>query len=260
MTTSKAIWTRTFSEIPYGLLSLAANSLHAGHLVKIINLSSFAWSSIEAILAKISADVVGLSCWTANRRGAHLVAKFIKDRSPTTYVVVGGPHATPLARTILENWQEVDCVVTGEGESTFLDLLGRLQHKLPVAGLAGALTRNANDICVGPRRPSIANLDDLSSVHDFFPTHIVMTSRGCPWNCTFCGAETSWGRGFRSLSIDRVLDSFENALRRVKVRILLVKDDTFTVNRKRVIEICRGIRQRKCKISVELRHTRGRTR
>jgi radical SAM superfamily enzyme YgiQ (UPF0313 family) len=233
-----------FYQIPYGLLSLAANSVRAGHQVKILNLSSFTWSSVQDILAKLSADVVGLSCWTANRRGVNLVAKTIKSHSPATYVVAGGPHATPLARSILEHWQAVDCVVIGEGESTFLDLLKRLEEKRPVSDLPGALTRTGNEISVGSRRPAIAKLDDLAGVHEMFPTHIVMTSRGCPWNCTFCGAETSWGRGFRSLSVERVLDSFEQALQQVKVRILLVKDDTFTANRKRVIEICRGIRQR----------------
>ena len=233
-----------FYQIPYGLLSLAANVLRAGHQVKILNLSGYTWSSIEGILAKLSADVVGLSCWTANRRGVSLLAKAIKSHDPATYVVVGGPHATPLARAILENWQAVDCVVVGEGESTFIDLLERLQNRKSVLGLPGALTRNEAEICVGDRRAAIAKLDDLAGVHELFPTHIVMTSRGCPWNCSFCGAETSWGRGFRSMTVERVLDSFEQALQQVKVRILLVKDDTFTANKKRVIEICRGIRER----------------
>jgi radical SAM superfamily enzyme YgiQ (UPF0313 family) len=233
-----------FFQIPYGLLSLAANCARAGHQVKILNLSNYTWSSTEAILSKLSADVVGLSCWTANRRGVHLLARAAKARAPETYVVVGGPHATPLAVPILSNWNEIDCVVVGEGESTLLELLRRLDHKLPVADLPGAVTRVAGNVHIGPRRPAIAKLDDLASVHEYFPTHIVMTARGCPWNCTFCGSETSWGRGFRSLSVDRVLNSFENALGRVHVRILLLKDDTFTANRKRVLEICKGIRER----------------
>jgi tetratricopeptide (TPR) repeat protein len=72
-----------------------------------------------------------------------------------------------------------------------------------------------------------------------------MTSRGCPWQCTFCGAETTWGRGFRGQSVPYVLDSLESALARLPVRMIQIKDDTFTTNKKRVIEICRGIRERK---------------
>jgi hypothetical protein len=72
-----------------------------------------------------------------------------------------------------------------------------------------------------------------------------MTSRGCPWACTFCGAETTWGRGFRGHSTPYVLDMLEAALARVRVRMLQIKDDTFTTNKKRVLELCRGIRERK---------------
>src|ERR1017187_3192192 len=161
-----------FYQIPYGLLSLAANSVRAGYQVKILNLSSYTWSSTEDILAQLSADVVGMSCWTANRRGVNLVAKAIKRRNPNTYVVVGGPHATPLARPILENWPAIDCVVIGEGETTFLDLLSRLKEGRLVSDLPGALTRTEADISVGSRRPAIAKLDDLASVHELFPTHI----------------------------------------------------------------------------------------
>src|SRR5262249_17948741 len=63
--------------------------------------------------------------------------------------------------------------------------------------------------------------------------------------CTFCGAETTWGRGFRGQSVPAVLDSLENALARLPVRMIQIKDDTFTTNKKRVLEICQGIRERK---------------
>jgi anaerobic magnesium-protoporphyrin IX monomethyl ester cyclase len=72
-----------------------------------------------------------------------------------------------------------------------------------------------------------------------------VTSRGCPWACTFCGAETSWGRGFRGHSVPYVLDALERLVPRLRVKMVQVKDDTFTTNKKRVIELCRGIRERK---------------
>ncbi len=233
-----------FFQIPYGLLSLAANALRAGHQVKVLNLSSYCWSEVESIASQLQADLVGISCWTANRRGVDLLSRLVKQYNPNTFVVIGGPHATPLASLILELWPCVDCVVIGEGETTFLDLITRLEKGSPIAGLPGAFTRDVSSVIAGPKRPSVNQLDELASAHDYFPTHILMTSRGCPWNCTFCGAETSWGRGFRSLSVPRVLDAIEAALRRINVRILLIKDDTFTANKKRVVEICRGIRER----------------
>jgi radical SAM superfamily enzyme YgiQ (UPF0313 family) len=238
-----------FYQIPYGLLSLAANASRAGHLVKVLNLSNRTWSDVEQIIGKLDADVFGMSCWTANRRGVELVAKLVKRVHPGSYVVIGGPHATPLANPILERWPAVDCVAVGEGEATFLELLDRLQSGRSMSGLAGAVVRHNGEIQRGPKRPAVNRLDELANVQDYFPTHILMTSRGCPWNCTFCGAETSWGRGFRSLSVPRVLDCIEAALARVKPRILLIKDDTFTANKRRVLEICNGILERKLRFS-----------
>jgi len=71
-----------------------------------------------------------------------------------------------------------------------------------------------------------------------------MTSRGCAWRCTFCGAEASWGRGYRGQSIPYVLDALERTVARAPVKMIQIKDDTFTTNRKRVIALCKGIRER----------------
>ncbi|MCA9594544.1 MAG: radical SAM protein [Myxococcales bacterium] len=234
-----------FHQIPYGLLTLGAESMRAGHRVQVMNLSGFAWSRVREVIAALDANVFGMSCWTANRRGVALVAELIKELHPGAHVIVGGPHATPLAREMLEHHAAIDSVAQGESEATFLELVSRLGQEQPVTGLAGALTRHADgSIVEGPERASIQNLDELASPHDYFPTHIVMTSRGCPWQCTFCGAETSWGRGFRAHSIEYVLDDLERALDKLPVRMIQIKDDTFTTNKKRVIDLCRGMRAR----------------
>lgn len=233
-----------FYQTPYGLFSLGAQAIRAGHVVKIFNLSGFSWSRTEEVVRALDADVFGMSCWTANRRGVALVARLVKQLHPKAHVVIGGPHATPLASEMLEHHADIDTVVVGEGDDTFVELLDRLERGAPLEGLAGAYHRQAARIVRGPERPSVPDLDALASPHDYFSTHIVMTSRGCPWQCTFCGAETTWGRGFRGQSVPYVLDSLENALARLPVKMLQIKDDTFTTNRKRVLEICRGIRER----------------
>lgn len=233
-----------FFQIPYGLLSLAAQALRAGHQVKVLNLAGFAWRHVEAIVAALDAELWGMSCWTANRRGVALVAQEIKRRHPRAHVVVGGPHATPLAKEMLAHHPAMDTVITGEGDTTFLELIERLATALPTAGLAGTWYRAGASILEGPPRENIRDLDTLASPFDYFDTHILMTSRGCPWQCTFCGADTTWGRGFRANSVGYVLDEIERVLARLPVKMIQVKDDTFTTNRKRVVELCRGIRAR----------------
>jgi anaerobic magnesium-protoporphyrin IX monomethyl ester cyclase len=178
-------------------------------------------------------------------RGVALVARAIKDMHPSAHVVVGGPHATPLAREMLAHHPEIDTVAVGESEVTFIELLERLEAGKPTHGIAGTAYRIGGRVEMGPERAAVEQLDTIASPHDYFDTHIVMTSRGCPWRCTFCGAEASWGRGYRAQSVAYVLDALEKAVARAPVKMIQIKDDTFTTNRKRVIALCRGIRERK---------------
>ena len=234
-----------FFQTPYGLFVLGAQALRAGHQVKVINLSGFAWSRVEEVLRALDADVFGLSCWTANRRGVALAARAIKAFHPNAHVIVGGPHATPLAREMLAHHPEIDTIAVGESEITFLELLERLEAHASCEGIAGTAYRTDGRVVMAPERPAVEELDGIASPHDYFDTHIVMTSRGCPWRCTFCGAEASWGRGYRAQSVAYVLDALERAIARAPVKMIQIKDDTFTTNRKRVLALCRGIRDRK---------------
>ncbi|MFT3766813.1 MAG: radical SAM protein [Minicystis sp.] len=233
-----------FYQTPYGLFSLGAQALRAGHQVKVLNLSAFPWKRVDEIIARLDADLYGMSCWTANRRGVALAAQAIRAHHPKAHVLVGGPHATPLAKEVLAHCPAIDTVALGESELAFLELIERLAAGRPTVGIAGTAWRKDGRPVIGPSRAAIENLDTLASPHDYFDTHIVMTSRGCPWACTFCGAETTWGRGFRGNSVPYVLDALERAVKRAPVKMIQIKDDTFTTNKKRVIELCRGIRAR----------------
>jgi len=238
-----------FHQIPYGLLSLGAQAARAGHQVKVLNLSAFSWRRVEEVIAALDADLFGMSCWTANRRGVDLVSRCIRRLRPRAHVIVGGPHATPLAREVLEHFTAVDTVAVGESEDTFMELVDRLVARAPTQGIAGTWYREGDRVAEGPPRKSIDDLDRLASPHDYFATHILMTSRGCPWQCTFCGAETTWGRGFRGRSVPRVLDDIEHALEKLPVKMLQIKDDTFTANKRRALEICNGIMERGLRFS-----------
>jgi anaerobic magnesium-protoporphyrin IX monomethyl ester cyclase len=233
-----------FFQTPYGLFALGAQALRTGHQVKVFNLAGMPWRKVEGVVRALDAEVYGLSCWTANRRGVALVAREIKRHHPGAHVIVGGPHATPFAREMLQHYGDIDTVAIGESEHTFLELLDRLEKRESTAGIPGTAFRDGARVLVASERHAIEDLDSLSSPHDWFDTHIVMTSRGCAWRCTFCGAEASWGRGYRGQSVPYVLDALEKAVSRAPVKMIQIKDDTFTTNRKRVIELCRGIRER----------------
>jgi radical SAM superfamily enzyme YgiQ (UPF0313 family) len=234
-----------FHQTPYGLFAIAAEAMRAGHQVKVLNLSSYPWRRVEEIVAKLDADVFGMSCWTANRRGVRLVSELVKALHPKAHVVVGGPHATPLGPELLRHWPTVDVVCVGESDRTFLEIVEHVAAGKVARGIAGTVYRDEARVVTAPERASVANLDDLASPHAWFDTHILMTSRGCPWSCTFCGAETSWGRGFRANSIDYVLEAMASVTARLPVKMIQIKDDTFTTNKKRVLELCKRMQERK---------------
>jgi len=234
-----------FYQTPYGLFAIGAEAIRAGHQVKVLNLSSYPWTRVEEVIAALDADVFGMSCWTANRRGVRLVADLIKVHYPRTHVVVGGPHATPLGPELLRHYPSIDTVCLGESDRTFLELVDRIASATPTQGLAGTVYRDGDRIITAPERANVADLDELASPHHWFDTHILMTSRGCPWACTFCGAETSWGRGFRAQSIDYVLDAMQSVSKRLPVKMIQIKDDTFTTNKKRVLALCKRMQEKK---------------
>lgn len=230
--------------LPSGLLSLAAQARRAGHAVEVLNLVSLPWPQIEAALRRRPADLAGLSCFTSNRRGVLALARLLRTLHPGMHIAVGGPHATALARHMLEHESAIDTVIRGEGEISFGRLAQALAAGRPTLGIAGTAYREAGRIVLAPPQPRIADLDSLAPACGYAADHIVMTSRGCAWNCSFCASAGMWGKKIHSHSTRYVFNLLDEAVNRQGLRALAVKDETFTLDRGRVLEICRGIRER----------------
>ncbi|MFH0998627.1 MAG: cobalamin-dependent protein [Pseudomonadota bacterium] len=233
-----------FIQAPYGLLSLAAQALRSGLSVQTVNVSNFPWPTIENLIRRLNADLFGLSCMTENRRGVAMVARLIRNIHPGSHIVVGGPHVTALPIETLRHVPAIDTVVIGEGEQTFPDIVRYLQENKPVHGIPGTAWRSSNGFQLGPPREQIEDLDTLAPPINYFNLHTILTSRGCPMHCTFCGSRMMWGRRVRFHSAKYVLDMLETAVNLQGQRILSIKDDTFTANKPRALAICEGIRKR----------------
>jgi radical SAM superfamily enzyme YgiQ (UPF0313 family) len=243
---SPAISDADFRTIPYGLLSLAAQALRAGHQVAVFNLASFPWRDVTLLVEHVKARLFGICCLTSNRRGVDALARLVREAHPAAHIVVGGPHATALPRETLAHYTAIDTVVIGEGERTFMELVDRLEAGgSSTGGIAGTAWRSGDSIEVAPARPRIDDLDSLASPLDYFASHIIVTSRGCPGQCTFCDSKTLWGRRVHFHSVGYVLDMLQQAVLRHGLKFACIKDDTFTAHRKRALEICQGILERK---------------
>jgi radical SAM superfamily enzyme YgiQ (UPF0313 family) len=224
--------------ITYGLMTIAAEARRAGHDVSIHNLSSTTWQEVVALVAGSNADIYGISAFTSNRGGMAAVAALIRQHHPTVHITVGGPFATALPQETLRYFSSINTVVIGEGEETFMELLECLESGRSTAGIPGTAWRKGEEIIVEPRRQRINDLDALASPFDYFTSDIVMTSRGCPEKCTFCGSFTTWGQKLRFHSVDYCINMIKTALNRLPIPFLAIKDDTFTADRRRAITIC----------------------
>jgi len=235
--------------IPLGLLSLAAQAHAAGHDVRVLNLFAFAWRDIEHILEATRAEVFGLSCFTLNRRGTVMLAELIRRVHPHAHITVGGPHASVLPREMLAHCSAIDTVVLGEGEQTFMELVSRLESGNDAGAIAGTAFRTPQGPCIAEPRRLIDDLDRLVPPTRYFDDHIVLSARGCAWDCSFCASRALWGRGIRTHSADYALDMLETLVREHGQRAIVFKDETFTADRQRALALCRGIRARSLNIA-----------
>ncbi len=229
---------------PYGLLTLAEQARADGHRVTVLNLYSFAWPDIETLVRALDADLIGLSVFVSNRRGAILTASLARKAHPRATILAGGPFPSALPEEFLARAGAVDAVVVGEGEATVREILEALARGEPLGDIPGTVRRENGALRRGPPRERIDELDRLPPPYREHGGYVVITSRGCPGRCTFCGSPALWGRALRFHSTRYILDLLERLVREHGRRALAIKDDTFTANRRRVLEVCEGIRER----------------
>ena len=240
------------SAIPIGVFYIAALLIEEGYPVKIVNWFDRGKDSKEVIstIREESPDIIGFSVLHGNRWGAIELAKLAKAANPYVKIVFGGVGATFLWNHFLTYFPEIDFVVTGEGEYTFLELVRAIDKNAPLnlRNIQGLAYRKDNKNIINPRRGLIANLNHLPDPAQYFTFNHVVSSRGCPWACTFCGSPGFWNRRLRFHSPEYFVNQLEK-LHDKGVNFFYVSDDTFTINKERVIQICRLILQRRLNIT-----------
>ncbi|MBF0358323.1 MAG: tetratricopeptide repeat protein [Magnetococcales bacterium] len=230
----------------YGLLSVAAQVLKSGRKALVCNISDFTWPEVEKLIRYIDVDLVGITCLTLNLRGVAAISELIREVHPHAHIAVGGSHPTALPKEMLQHYPAIDSVVIGEGELTFLEIIEKLESKQPVTGVAGTAWRGEdNRVEFADPRQRIDDLDSLASPHDYFSLRILITSRGCPFRCTFCGSESQWGSKLKMNSVENILQLIEQKVVIDGAKFLAFKDDTFTASKKRILTICKGITEKK---------------
>jgi radical SAM superfamily enzyme YgiQ (UPF0313 family) len=238
--------------VPLGVYYVAAVLKQNRYDVEILNWHNINTTPhlIRKILQEKKPDIIGFSILNANRWGGIEIARIARQINSRVKIVFGGIGATYLWKHFLTHFQEVDFVVIGEGEHTFLELIRALEDNCSRAlgKIKGvAFRQNGEPVRTAAAEP-IGKLDDLPDPAKYFEYQHLTLTRGCGGNCNFCGSPRFWGRQVRYHSADYFVDQLER-LSRKGIQFFYFSDDTFTANKRRAVEVCRKIIDKKLDIT-----------
>jgi len=234
---------------PIGLAYLAS-VLRDKHDVKVLDANGLGYGldDVRRELKKFYPDVVGITSVTPSIYQAYQVAKIAKEVREDCKVIVGGPHATFLPDKTLLECGFIDIIVRGEGEETIRELAEALE-KGEWEKVKGITFRKGDRIISNKPRPFIKNIDEIPfpswdllpmNKYQFYRQRYasMLTSRGCPFNCSFCASSRLFGGFWRGRSPENVVEEIRLLHDKFGIENIEFVDDTFTLDQKRAERIC----------------------
>jgi len=248
---------------PLGILYLAGVLEERGIEVSVLDQPAKGFTIEETVnwVEKENPDILGFSTFASSGRTAALISNKVKEKNPNIVTVFGNYYATFNSERVLRKYPSVDIIVRGEGENTAIELVSCLQNKGKLKKVRGITFRNKKNIISTPDRPLIRDLDSLpfpnrKLIDEEYHCMVaganvapkkftsIVSSRGCVYRCRFCCC-TQFARSmWRHRSVQNTLEELHFLASEGYEQFIFV-DDSFTLNQKRVIKLCRGIRKEK---------------
>ncbi len=239
--------------VPLSIVFLGSFLEKQGYEVRLFD-EQIAWlteSRIQEVINEFHPGVIGFTCTTPGMARAHEIAADIKKINPEIKVVMGNIHPTVLPEETLRD-PNVDLVVRGEGEFTFLEYLQALEQNGDVTKIEGISHRWNGSYHHTENRAYEKDLDVFPPVnwkiltdhHDSYVIEWILTSRGCPYKCVFCSARSISGFKYRFNSAQRVIAEVDNVVNNYGAKFFSFADDNFVVRKDRTREICRLLMER----------------
>jgi anaerobic magnesium-protoporphyrin IX monomethyl ester cyclase len=245
---------RTFDFVlpPLGLAYMAALLTEKNYDVKIVDLNV---SQKNQAIPDNNWDLVGITLDTSRYYKGMEFARMLKSQGAR--VVVGGPHASFMADEILGSGS-ADFVVRGEGEHTMLELVEALNQGGNLEQIKGLSYRSDDQIIHNDKRAYSDDLDtlpfparDLLDMDKYRTSKLgtrsitsILTSRGCPYQCSFCASSKLAGTFWRARSVQSIIEEIQFVKDTYGYRAFAFVDDNFTLNPQRVIDLCGEICKR----------------
>ena len=189
------------------------------------------------------APIIGLSCMANLLPFTILAAKEIKARYPDCTLVLGGVGPKAVEAKILERFPWIDLVAHGEGEHSVVDLVRSLKDGGDLAQVPGLFYRNGSVQRTDPP-PRIEDLESIGYPafkqidYSMYAGHNMITSRGCPYECTFCSVAPIWGRVPHFRTSEGIVAEMRLLHDQHGVKLFLFQDEFFVSSKERVIEFC----------------------
>ena len=212
---------------------------------------------VKEYIEKVNPDIVGITTpFSSQAENAKAISRICRDINPKMTVIFGGPHASVRYKNMLEEGFCDYCVI-GEGEVTFREFIQRVISKSDVFDIEGLAYIKDNTVKYMPRK-FLVNLDELPlPSYDLIDCNAyldspylyksrsaipeksisMITSRGCPFDCTFCSIELHMGKRFRYHSPDYVIRHLLLCIEKMGIRKFHFEDDNISQNKKRFEEI-----------------------
>lgn len=249
---------------PLGIAYMAGVLQENNIDVEILDASAedMGFEDVKNELFKRKPDLVALTALTPTIGRALETAQVVKETLPNSIVVIGGYHPTFNFIETLED-ENVDIVIRGEGEYIMLNLVQALENHSNLHDVKGIVfeDKNSKEVVITPEAPLIDNLDEIPfPALNLLPlkkyrlldmdTHMatMITTRGCPMQCSFCSSAAMHGRKIRERSVKNIVDEIEYLKTTYDIDTIAFMDDTFTLKKRKVIAICDEILKRNIKI------------
>ncbi len=249
-----------------GLCSLAG-IIRKHNLTPVIIEAGSLGLSTEDIIEQVQTakpKYAGITASTLSIFSAGRLAKEIKQVSPDTMIIIGGPHLTAIPDQTMELFKDFDLGVIGEGEETIAELI--TGNVAELKNIKGIIFRENDQLHKTEPRPFIKNLDMLpfpawdilpGFPHAYHPPAFrfrrmpaasLVTSRGCPNKCIFCDRSV-FGSHCRVFSAEYIIEILQNLYHKHGIREILFEDDTFVMFKPRLTAICESIIKKKLNLS-----------
>lgn len=264
------------SYFPIGLAYISSYIRQFGHEVLALNMNHYGlkerYDELDRVLRREAVDVIGITGLTIAFNEIDKMVKFIRERTSTAKVVLGGGITSCESELVMETIHP-DFMVVSEGELIFKDLIDALATDGPTAQIKGLWSWQEGKPAYLGEGPSVEHLDDLPFPDmslfglrqhlalqggrqiDFHETRFesgkaipITASRSCPFRCTFCYHA---GMGtYRRHSMKNVVDHIEQILKEVpEASHISIYDELFSANKKRIHEFCDLLEERKIKMT-----------